>query len=153
MKHKILIALPLALAGVAYAATSDVPPRAVALDELTALTEEYEDSVDTWRALVREAEGIDARKELRANHPAKEYWPRFEALAAAGEGRAFLWMADNLSEKGHRIKEARAENARLLRLLVKDYLKAEWFGDVLSRVSRERWASRSRRAVPSTRSS
>ena len=101
------------------------------------LLDEYDDVLRDWKDQYKDA-AMDERRELKARHPAREYWPRFEALAAAGEGRAYLWMADSLRDKGLKVSQVREEKRRIYELLIEEYAATEWFGEVLERLPGER---------------
>lgn len=69
---------------------------APALD-FEALAKAYEDAFQRW---VQEGSKL-APEAARPPLPGPEFWDRFEALSAAGEGRATLWLLQNLQpEKG-----------------------------------------------------
>ena len=108
--------------------------------EYDTLVEEFGAAVESWTELYREARGLRARNELKDQHPAHGFWAKFEALAEAGEGRALLWMADNLRDKGLKVQAARDERARLYKLVVDKYLGEEWFGELLAALPRNRRA-------------
>ncbi|MFT5051114.1 MAG: thiol-disulfide isomerase/thioredoxin, partial [Chlamydiales bacterium] len=84
------------------------------------------------------AEDPIIRRDLQARHPAVVYWPTFQAQVDAGNGRAVLWMVVSIKDLGMNSREARAEKARLLRVLGKEHFKAVWFGEVLTYLPRER---------------
>lgn len=76
--------LPLLLTSVSpepappVALTAHVAPM---VDVFTELADEYRTAADAHREKVRAAEGLKAKRELKASHPIHEFWPRFEALA------------------------------------------------------------------------
>ena len=137
--------LPTALAALGSSAlyagatsAAHVPPTLfAALADFEQLDAEYQSSVEAWEAKLEEAEGLKARRALRDAHPAKEFWPRFEELADGGSGRALLWMAGHVRQKGVKSRE-RAEVARpLYQKLAAEHAAADWFGDVLEQFAKD----------------
>ena len=128
--------LPLLL-GAPPATAALAPATLVAAeDDYASLTAGYARALVGHTEAMRAAKGLKAKRELRKNHPAHGYWPRFEALART-DGRAYLWMVQNLGEKGLSRKERAAEAPRLYELLVKEHVGQAWFGDVLTQLDRD----------------
>ncbi|MBK7874704.1 MAG: redoxin domain-containing protein [Planctomycetes bacterium] len=125
------------LAAVALAAPAtwarEAPPSAppatvqVAAGEYDALGKEYAAANAEHSKKVQELtkSGGDP-KTLR--HPALDFFPRFEALAAKGEGRALLWMAERMATAHpERTKEQNKEAAWLLfARIANDHADAAW---------------------------
>lgn len=107
-------------------------------------------SADDYEALVKEFDAVSAefdeklkeadkatRREMRANTPVKQYWPRFTAMSEAGEGRASLWLANNIREnRDIRSKERGATLVPLYESLVENHVDAEWFMDAMKSMMR-----------------
>jgi len=101
------------------------------------LVESYETAYDAWRAELKEAEGLKARRALREREPAKIFRPQFEALADAGSGRALAWIIQHARKLEER-KQIPALKEELYGRLFKSYLGADWFGDVIAMYTKER---------------
>jgi len=135
MQSKIWLTAVLALAG-AGAVTARATGLAVVVeDDFEALVAEYDQAVVEWRERLRNAER-DERSGVREAHPAKEFWPRFEQAADAGEGRALLWLVQHLKDAGYSLRERSKAAVPLLDRLVDEHREAEWFGDALSEIER-----------------
>lgn len=96
-------------------------------DSWTRLAEEYEQAFETWACELSRSGAWSKPESERPPSPAPSFWPRFEALADQGEGRAILWMFANLGGEG-------AEREAQLRSLVERMRKArrgEWFESAL----------------------
>lgn len=67
--------------------------------------------------------------ELR--HPACDFYPRFEALVAAGDGHALLWLASHvaLARPAQTKDESRAAAWALYERVVSEHAQARWLGD------------------------
>jgi hypothetical protein len=102
-----------------------------------ALHEAYEEAYDAWRDKLRAAEGSKERRELRKLEPTVLFRPRFEALANGGSGRALVWLVKKASKLEKR-KQIPALKEEWYGRLFKDYLDAEWFGDVIGMYTKER---------------
>jgi hypothetical protein len=101
------------------------------------LAAEYDAAVTQWRASIESTEDKNARAELRRNHPAKGYWERFEALSKSGEGRATLWLATNLKDKGLKASERAPLVTGYFETLFGTHVEAEWFGDAVAALMQE----------------
>ena len=132
-----LLLLPLLLGGAAPAVSVSQAALASAEDDYASLTAAYAAALEEHTEAVRAAKGLKAKRELRSNHPAHSYWPRFEALSRT-DGRGYLWRVQNLGEKGLSRKERSVEAPRLYEVLVKDHPGASWFADVLSQLERDK---------------
>ena len=77
-----------------------VSPRSEVEDAYATLCEEYTLAVGSWKRDVRDAEDAKARRDLRAAHPAKEFLAMFTELADGGDGRALLWIIENVDDTG-----------------------------------------------------
>lgn len=131
-----LLLLPLLVGGTAPAASAPVPVLALE-DDFVQLAAAYEAALEEHAQAMRAAKGLKAKREVRKAHPAHTYWPRFEALSGK-DGRAQLWMIQNLGEKGYSRKERAAEAPRLYGVLMEEHVGAAWFADVLTQLERDR---------------
>ena len=101
-------------------------------DEAEELAKQYDKAESAHKKAIREAER-EARKELRKNHPMKEFWPKFEALAANNDGYALLWMAQNV-KANKAIKKADRSKVLLpvFTALTEHHTGAEWFPEAMA---------------------
>ncbi len=79
-----------------------------------------------------------ARKAIRDKAPVKDFWPRFEAMGQAGEGRALVWLADNI--RTNRDIKSKARGAALKPIytaLAADHVNADWFEGALESFARD----------------
>lgn len=106
--------------------------------EYETLVSEYEAAVVEWKGAVRAAKGKE-RWGLRKAHPAKDFWPRFEDLAAS-DGRGLVWMATHSGKALPKRKQANARKSELFGRLLAEHLDAEWFGDAVAAIGDERRA-------------
>ncbi len=98
---------------------------------------QYRAAKNEYRAELRKADK-ERRAELRMSPPGKEFFPRFEALAQKGNGRALFWTAKNINLKGLGIRESREAGVEAYRGLIAKHMQADWFGTVLGQLPRER---------------
>ncbi len=106
-------------------------------DAFAALSAEYEAAVAAHQKAISDTDDKTVRSELRKNPPAAQFWPRFEALAATGEGRATLWLATHLREKGAKANERGALAMPYFEALFQSHSAAEWFHEVISALVNE----------------
>lgn len=118
---------------VAYAATpvaetaSTPPAIAAAVDDFSALSEEFDAALVEHTAQLKAADKAE-RRALRANSPIKRFWPRFEAMSANGEGRATLWLVQHIKDnRDVRSKDRGKVLTPLYQTLIDDHADAEWF--------------------------
>ena len=97
------------------------------VDTWDALAKEYEQSFERWASELSRTGGFEKPVAERPVSPAVTLRPRFEALSAAGEGRATLWLLQNLSEE----PEARVARAAVLFERVRGAGVAPWVGEAL----------------------
>ncbi len=107
-------------------------------DELGQLEAEYQAAFQSWREKIRATEKHEERKALRKQSPAREFWPRFEALAEAGEGRAILWMIRNVEDSGAPESEAVSKKTAFFEKLFAKHLDDPWFLETFELLSKER---------------
>ena len=142
MKTRHLLWLPLIL-GVPAAAAAPaalVPARSPAhspAGEYEELEAAYEEALAAWKARLDAADGAAERRDLRKVHPVHEYWARFEALAEKGEGRAYLWLAEKVNDRGLKRDEKGPLLRRLYGALLETSAGEDWFDAVIQRVVRD----------------
>lgn len=108
-------------------------------DDYGDLEAAYQKAHDEWRSALRAAKDAAAKKELRANHPVRAHWQRFADMAEAGEGRALIWMSENLRDRGLKLSEIDGEHTRILEALL-GHRQAAWFEAGIQRLKRGRKA-------------
>lgn len=136
-RHTLLWLLP-ALAGApaALALTGALAPAEARAGDLEALRAEYQASFEVWKAKFDVAQGRD-RSALRKQHPAKDFWDRFDAEGKAGEGRAYQWMLDHAKDLGLKRDERGPVIQRLYTALLESSADQRWFDEVVSRIVRD----------------
>ena len=136
-----LLLAPL-FAGAAHQADQVTPSQvlmeSITVDAFSDLETDFQEAYDGWRAELRTAKGIKAKRALREKHPVRLFWDRFQSLADDGDGRALVWMSKSLRNKGLRLSEVAPEKVRLAKLLLKDYSQEAWFGDTVASFIRDR---------------
>lgn len=125
------------LAATAWLAPAPAPVRIeveplearIAQDEFVALGKEYTAANAEHSKKVQELTKAGGDPKSLA-HPAIAFYPRFEALAAKGEGRAVLWMADRThAAHPERPKEQNRDAAWALYARVgAEHADAQWIG-------------------------
>ena len=110
----------------------------IIVDAFSDLDTDFQEAYDGWRAELRKAKGIKAKRALRDKHPVRLFWDRFQSLADDGDGRALVWMSKSLRNKGLRLSEVAPEKVRLAKSLLKNYSKEAWFGDAVASFIRDR---------------
>ena len=129
----LLLPVPLEAGALALSLTAQEPQA----DAFAALSAEYEAAVAAHQKAIAETDDKTVRSELRKNPPAVQFWARFEALAATGEGRATLWLATHLREKGVKASERGAPATAYFEALFQSHSAAEWFHEVIAALVNE----------------
>ncbi|MCC7015225.1 MAG: redoxin domain-containing protein [Planctomycetes bacterium] len=106
------------------------------LSKFDELDRAYGRAVKAWRDERRAAakESKEKEAQVAARHPIKETWPRFEALAAEGEGRALVWLVDEAGDYFESSEAARAKKSELVARLVAQHADQPWAADVMVRM-------------------
>jgi hypothetical protein len=101
--------------------------------DVAALAAEYEAAERKWRVQAREArkKGPEAEKAVAERHPVREYWPRFEAAASAGDGRALAWMVEGCEDLLDKRADVVARKRELVERLLREHAGAEWAAEQL----------------------
>jgi hypothetical protein len=117
------------------------PSANAAQETATSTFEELSAQYDEAKAAFKEKLSDATKKErkaLRATAPITQYWPRFEALAQDGEGRALVWLADNIkTNRGIRSKDRSAVLQPMYAALAANYVNDDWFEDALKSFVRD----------------
>jgi len=123
-------------------ALQDPPPvEKPAADPFFDLVKQYDSATKEWRDERRAAakESKEKEDEVKARHPVREYWPRFEALLRGGDGRGLVWMAQNADDKFESSDEIRARKTEFVARLFKEYADAAWAAtDLVALIPRQR---------------
>lgn len=108
--------------------------------EHRALVNEYEAAFRDWKQKLRELRRAkdESWRELRKEPPALVFWPRFEALAEAGQGRALEWMAQQADERTESRAEAAVLKRELYARLFERHGAENWLAGTIARLSKER---------------
>lgn len=106
-------------------------------DDYEALAAEYEAAEDAYQQELRRLRG-DERAELARKHPAIAFWPRFQRLSDAGDGRALFWMARSARDRHESIEAGREATRKLYAELLRTHAEQDWFGEVVEQLPRER---------------
>ena len=140
MKLSMFLALSLSLVpGVVLAAHQVERPAASveASDSYLSLLSEYESAHSTWREELKLAKGLKERRALRDNEPAKIFSSRFEVVADEGDGRALVWLIENVRKIKERSERASAKGGWYDRLF-KEHLDSDCFGEVVTLFIKEK---------------
>lgn len=144
MKLVTLLTLPLVAGAYAgsFSVGTEVPTpaahSAAAVDAYSELVTSFQSAKATWKQQIKDTKDVQDRSALRKQHPAKAYWPRFEASAQSGQGQALLWMVGNAKDHGTARKELPAVKERLYGSLIKAHVSDSWFGEVVASIGNER---------------
>jgi len=112
------------------------PSTAAHAGDLEGLQEEYQVAFEAWKAKFDLAQGRE-RSALRKEHPAREFWGRFEAAGKAGEGRAYQWMLDHAKDLGLKRDERGPVIQEVYSALLEGSKNKDWFDEVVSRIVRD----------------
>jgi hypothetical protein len=118
------------------APTSVLAPATAPAGDLDELQAEYTAAFEAWKAKFDVAQGRE-RSTLRKEHPAKDFWDRFEASGKAGEGRAYQWMLDHAKDLGLKRDERGPVIQQLYTALLEGSADQGWFDEVVSRIIRD----------------
>ena len=141
MRTQLILLSAALLAPGAHARPTDPPPTALvaplAGEDVEALEREFEQASDAFKQELRRLKGKE-RAEFSKHKPTVAFWPRFEALADSGDGRALFWMARHARERGLSISEGRDLTKQLYTRLVTEHAGADWCGEVIEALPRAR---------------
>lgn len=133
----LLFPAALLLGGAAVIPTTGAFAFVVEDDEYTDLLADYEDAIEIWKENIEKA-SKEERKQLRKEKPAVEFWPLFKDLADTGNGRAMLWMAENIRDAGVKASAREEILVDLYTNLFDSHINADWFGGALERLLRDK---------------
>lgn len=109
-------------------------------DAYADLLAEYEAAVTTWKATLDGTDDRALRSELRNSPPSEAFATRFEALAAAGEGRALVWQIENIRKINIAARARESKRLEWYGILFDQHVSQPWFGDALTQL----WGDRKR---------
>ena len=140
MKLYLYLALSLSLVPGIVLAAHQVEGSAASVEtseSYLSLLSEYESANSTWREELKAAKGLKERRALRDNEPAKIFRSRFEVVADEGDGRALVWLIENVRKIEERAGRASAKGGWYGRLF-KDHLDSDCFGEVVALYIKEK---------------
>lgn len=97
--------------------------------DFASLERDWKAAMRLWKEEIRVAKGEGQKRSAWPEDPTTAYYPRFEALAFVGEGRAAVWMAEHLRDAY--TLSGRREAAQRLMDLVAEAQDASWVGQIL----------------------
>jgi len=108
-------------------------------DPFLALVKEYAQAKSKWAFARRNAVTEEQKAEHKARHPVIEYWPRVEALVAAGDGRGLVWMAEAVDDKFSDRAELLAKKSECVATLLAKHADEAWAAtEVVHMLARQR---------------
>lgn len=120
------------LVGVAAATAQET-----ATETFESLVDSYDKAQAMYEEKLRNAEKAE-RKAIRKMAPINSYWTQFEEMGQAGEGRALLWLADNIrTNRGIKSRDRGAALKPIYTALASDHVNADWFGGALKSFERD----------------
>lgn len=105
--------LPLALAPHPSPGPAGLAATCLSAEDFEALEVEWTAALSNWLEEVEAIRASGGRRSAQPPHPALRFAPRYETLAGEGEGRAVLWLLDNLREAREGISERRVLTRRI----------------------------------------
>ena len=99
--------------------------RAVDSDD-SGLLAEWEQALSDHKLALKEARKHGDTAEVKARHPAKVFYRRFDKLAGEGDGRALLWMAENAEDAFDDRDDVERVKLELWTQLVTKHASADW---------------------------
>ncbi len=98
-------------------------------DDYASLEEAFRDALRTWRA--ERAEGLEPP------HPVHAFLPRFEELAAAGDGRAVLWVGLRIQDTGRTPGELRRVKRAAFGRVLTEFVEEPLLDDLVRAARRQ----------------
>lgn len=132
-----LMILPLLFGSPNEATPAPAPASAVTEHGYAELVAEFDEAEARYKAAYKAETDKKKRRELRKQKPAAEFYERFAALAEGGEGRAYLWLLDNVRDAGKKMAEADELKVAWIEALHADHLAADWMQDAVPVVFKE----------------
>lgn len=138
-----LLILPLILPS--FSTAAEVPALSVRVEHLreagiAELIAEFDAAHAVYKTALSEEEDKKKKRALRKQKPAIDFYPKFQSLGESGEGRALMWMIENVRDAGFKKKEADGIKAELAGRLVREFVAADWFGDAAKLIIKEKRA-------------
>ncbi len=95
-------------------------------DAFLALVKDYGAAKNRWVLAERALKTDEARAAHQALKPVHEFWPRVEALVAAGDARGLVWMCEAIADKLDARDEIAAKKREWIDKLLAEHLDAPW---------------------------
>ena len=113
-----------------------VAPAQETVDAYAQLGKDYSAAMKAWGEAKREAAKVSKEKEaeVASAHPAKDFWPRYERLVAAGDGHGLVWMVEACEELGLSKEATVAKKSECVARLLAECANAEWAASDLVRL-------------------
>jgi hypothetical protein len=139
IQHSLLVLASLLGASSAQEA-QDAPAalEASVLSDYETLLHEFELAEQRHIEALKETEDRKERTRLRKQHPAYSFYPRFAALAQAGEGEAYLWLIPNSRYCGEPRSAERGVQARQVREMFSRHCGEPWFEQAVPLLNKAR---------------
>ena len=117
------------------AVAAPVSEDCVVAPAVSARIDAWNSAESQWEQRVRGLRGAE-RREARKQDPAAEFVASFEELAAAGHGRALLWLARHVDRLDLRISERRERERDLWRRVVSGNAGCDWLVEAVPELPR-----------------
>ncbi len=97
-----------------------------AKDPFLELAKAYQQAKSKWRLGERALDSDEKRAAHKAANPVHEYWPRVEALVAAGDSRGLVWLAEAVADKLEDRAQVAARKSEYVAKLFAEHADAPW---------------------------
>lgn len=95
-------------------------------DAFLELVKEYSKAKNRWLLAERALTTDEARAAHKALEPVIEFWPRVEALVAAGDPRGLVWMSEAIADKLDDREQIVAHKREWIAKLLAEHVDAPW---------------------------
>lgn len=108
-------------------------------DAFLELVKEYSKAKNRWLLAERALTTDEARAAHKALEPVIEFWPRVEALVAAGDPRGLVWMSEAIADKLDDREQIVAHKREWIAKLLSEHADAPWAAsEVVAMLARQR---------------
>ncbi len=123
----------------APAPDSPTPTAQQPADAFLALVKDYGTAKNRWLLAERALKTEEARAAHQALKPVHEFWPRVEALVAAGDARGLVWMCEAIADKLESREEIAARKREWIDKLLAEHVDAPWAAtELVAMLARQR---------------
>jgi thiol-disulfide isomerase/thioredoxin len=110
-----------------------------AKDPFLELAKEFTQAKSKWRLAERKLQTDEERAAHKAANPVHEYWPRVEALVAAGDARGLVWLAEAVADKLEDKQQVAARKGEYVAKLLGEHADAPWAAtELVAMLARQR---------------